>query len=115
MPLKLNTVTGLFEEVPDTPSEAPITSIPDNKPSSAIPPVTPVDPPTDPIPPVVEAKDIPTADPTHVVGHSNHKLTPKQVLYMEITNILREHDGLESNIPVNHDYWKKLNEYRSMR
>ncbi len=33
----------------------------------------------------------------------------------QITNILSEHGGLESNIPVTHQYWSLTNQYRNMQ
>lgn len=42
------------------------------------------------------------------------KLSPKQKLYLQITDVLKGYNNLESDIPVNHDYWKWLNTYRSL-
>lgn len=40
---------------------------------------------------------------------------PKAECLRQITNILSEHGGLESNIPINHNYWKLVGKYRVMR
>ena len=44
-------------------------------------------------------------------------LTPegeKQVLLGKIQQALREHDGLESNVPHDHEYWDWCNRYRGL-
>lgn len=41
-------------------------------------------------------------------------LTDKAECLRQITNILGEYSGLESNIPVNNLYWKLINRYRVM-
>ncbi len=42
-------------------------------------------------------------------------ITEKQKLQKEIQAILKEYEGLEGNIPHNHEYWKKINTFRSMK
>ena len=39
---------------------------------------------------------------------------PKAECLRQITNILSIHGGLESNIPITHEYWKLTNKYWTM-
>jgi hypothetical protein len=122
MPSKLNPDTGLFEDVPDSPTDNPSTGF--EQPPVTVIPSTPKGP-TTPVIPVIANKnhpaihessnDIPKTAPTSVANPKPHTLAASQQLYSEIAAIVKEYGGLESNIPVNHVYWQKLNEYRSMR
>lgn len=38
----------------------------------------------------------------------------KDKLLKEIQDIIKKHDGLESNIPINHVYWQKLNQFKTL-
>jgi hypothetical protein len=38
----------------------------------------------------------------------------KRECLRRIGNILADHKGLESNIPINHSYWELMNHYRSL-
>lgn len=40
--------------------------------------------------------------------------TEKEILLSSIQAVLVAHNGLESNIPVRHEYWTLLNKYRSL-
>jgi len=40
------------------------------------------------------------------------KLTELANLHTKIQEILKNHGGMESNIPLNHEYWGLLNTYR---
>lgn len=42
------------------------------------------------------------------------ELSEKDKLLKEIQDIVKEHGGLESNIPINHIYWKKLNQFKAL-
>lgn len=55
--------------------------------------------------------------PVPVIPHTATKveLTPRQKLLVDIQNILKEYDGLEANIPINHIYWQKMNQFRGMK
>ena len=44
----------------------------------------------------------------------SEEVMDKPEVLRQITNILAEYYGLESNIPVHHDYWSLTNKYRNM-
>lgn len=46
---------------------------------------------------------------------STEKEELKAELYKKIQAVLMEHDGLESNIGVNHDYWGWVNQVRGLK
>lgn len=35
-------------------------------------------------------------------------------LHQQISGIINEHGGIESNVPHNHIYWKLLNQFRTL-
>ena len=55
---------------------------------------------------------------TEVLDSSELKKSVEKIFKSEvlrqITNILARHDGLESNIPITHEYWELTNKYRTM-
>jgi len=82
--------------------------------------------PESPNPPTASTRTSTTVEPavaTHTVkgesfqlsNSSEKRLNRQQKLYVEIQEVLKEYGNLESNIPVTHNYWALLNEYRSLR
>lgn len=113
MTLKLNPNTGLFEDIPDSPT--PVTTLGDSNPVAPI-----VEQPLTTIPdvktPSTVIKEVESPSPKLVESkvEPKHNLTEKQQLYVQIVDAQKEFNG-ESNIPVNHDYWTLLNKYRSLK
>ncbi len=42
------------------------------------------------------------------------EVTPKEKVLKRIGEILKEYNGMESNIPYTHEYWELVNKYRGM-
>lgn len=53
-----------------------------------------------------------TVAPAEVVIKKVELSERKKFLLQTIADILAKHDNMESNIPINHEYWRLLHEYR---
>jgi hypothetical protein len=51
---------------------------------------------------------------TPVSKSKDSKQSAKEACNQKIAAILAEHDNMESNIPVNHEYWGLISHYRSL-
>ena len=60
------------------------------------------------------ADEIAEVTPELIAKIEERMKDPKAECLRQIINILSEHDGLESNIPITHEYWKLTNKYRTM-
>ena len=67
-----------------------------------------------------EEKEESVAEPVWGAAVSEEKeeakpeLTEKEKMLVRIQEILGEHNGMESNIPVSHEYWDLTNRYRGL-
>lgn len=67
---------------------------------------------------MAEEKSVPAPKPVPVPVKAEQlpvEEKEKGELLEKIGKILKEHDGLESNVPLDHEYWGLLNRYRAFR
>lgn len=64
--------------------------------------------------PVVTAPVAPTPV-TKPVEKKEKELSEAMVVHKKIEEVLKKFKGLESTIPLNHEYWGLLNQYRRLK
>lgn len=73
----------------------------------------------EPEPPLVKEGKEPNASQAPLVAECEPEPTPdpkevKAALLKKIGEILAQYGGLESDVPINHEYWNLVNQYRGL-